>query len=287
MAGYRLLDAREQEELRSVPFHEWTFPDGEPWTRFYRTDSGYLLRFPDLADFEICGSSLAVSCRPAPEVCAQTCEHLFLNQVLPLVQSKRGKLVFHASAVEVAGVAIAFLAESGRGKSTLAASFATSGHRFLTDDGLVLEPGGAGFAAQPSHPSIRLWEDSQRALVGAGTAVSPEVQYTDKARFLAGTGIAFCPQPRLLKRAYFLGDGRAGSITFQRMPAAEAMMAWVGNSFLLDPKEHALLASHFQKVAELVNQMSCYRLDYPRRYEELPRLRHAVVEHLQAEGVAA
>lgn len=287
MADFRLLDPRAQEAMQPAPYHEWAFPDGETWTQFFRAEAGYLLRFPELADFEISGVALAVTCYPAPEVTADTCEHLYQNQVLPLVLSKQGKLVFHASAVEVAGVAAAFLAESGRGKSTLAASFATGGYRFLTDDGLVVEPGGNGFSALPSHPSLRLWEDSQHALVAATAATAPPVQYTDKARFLAGKGIAFCPQPRPLKRAYFLGDGQARAITFEKMSAPEAMMEWVKNSFLLDPKEASLLASHFGKVAELANQVRCYRLDYPRRYEELPRVRQAIVEHLQEEGVAA
>jgi hypothetical protein len=60
---------------------------------------------------------------------------------------------------------VAFLGESGRGKSTLAASFATEGTRFLTDDGLLLEWVGGHCMIVPSHPSIRLWEDSQEALI--------------------------------------------------------------------------------------------------------------------------
>ncbi len=61
-----------------------------------------------------------------------------------------------------------FLGESGRGKSTLAASFATSYFRFLTDDGQRLKPtssDGNTYRALPSHPSIRLWADSQQALM--------------------------------------------------------------------------------------------------------------------------
>ena len=111
-----------------------------------------------MADFEVSGASLAVACRPAPDVTSDTCEHLYLNQVLPLVWSEPGG-VFHASAVEAGGGAAAFLAESGTGKSTLAASFATGGHRFLADDGLVVQPGGDGFLALAGHPSIRLWDD--------------------------------------------------------------------------------------------------------------------------------
>ena len=80
---------------------------------------------------------------------------------------KQGKLVFHASAIETGSGALVFMGISGRGKSTLAASFATNGFRFLTDDGLTVEEGNSRYQVQPSHPSIRLWQDSQEALVAA------------------------------------------------------------------------------------------------------------------------
>ena len=144
--------ARAQAAVAMAPFHEWAFPDGTLWTQFYRTEAGYLLRFPGLADFDVSADALGVTCHPAPGASEATSQHLYLNQVLPLVLSKRGKLVFHASAVEVAGGAVAFVAESGRGKSTLAASFAINGCRFLTDDGLVLEDCGAGYQVSPAIP---------------------------------------------------------------------------------------------------------------------------------------
>jgi hypothetical protein len=227
------------------------------------------------------GSALAVHCHPTPEVTNDTCEHLYLNQVVPLVLSRQNKLVFHASAVEIAGDAVAFLAESGRGKSTLAAAFATSGHRFLTDEGLVLEPDDGGYRVLPSHPSLRLWDDSRDALVAAGTATAAPVQYTPKTRFLAGREIAFCAEPRPLKRAYFLGDGSAAAVSFEPLRGREAMLAWVRNAFLLDPKERNLLAAHFEKLATLVNRVGCYRLDFPRRYDRVASVRHAIIEHLQ------
>ncbi len=286
MAAFRIAQAGAQEELSVAPYQEWVLPGGERWLRFFRTETGYLLRFPDLADFELSGAAPAITCRPAPDTTRDTCEHLYLNQVLPLMLSRAGKLVFHASAVEVSGAAAAFLAESGRGKSTLAASFATGGHRFLADDGLVVEAAGTGFTALPSHPSLRLWEDSRQALV-AGAAAAPPVQYTEKARLLSGGELRHCARPRPLRRAYFLGHGRTSAVRIERMGAAEAMMAWVGNSFLLEPKEPAVLAAHFGKVAELANTVPCYRLDYPRRFAELARVRRAVERHLQEEGVTA
>ena len=284
MVDFKLLDARVQEEVHTTPFHEWVFPDGTLWTQFYRTDTGYLLRFPDLADFQVSADGLTVTCYPAPEVTDETPQHLYLNQVLPLVLSKLGKLVFHASAVEVADGAVAFVAESGRGKSTLAASFATGGFRFLTDDGLVVETCGNSYQVLPSHPSIRLWEDSQEALVALGTKTAPVLHFTSKSRFLAGDGIVFCEQPRPLRRVYFLGDGSALEVMFQRMKPAEALIELVKHSFLLDIEEREMLAAHFDELSSLANLPIYYRLDYPRRYEDLATVRQAIIEHATEES---
>ncbi len=279
MIDLRLHPARFQPPVPDPPFHAWTFPDGTLWTEFHRLNGGYLLRFPDLADFQVSADAHAVTGYPVPGVSEGTVQHLYLNQVLPLVLSKLGKRVFHASAVEIDEGAIAFAAESGRGKSTLAASFAVNGFRFLTDDGLVLEPSGDDFEVLPSHPSIRLWADSEAALIQPGTETAPAVSYTSKARFLAGERVRYRDQPRPLRRAYFLGDGRAETVTFARLRPAEALVEWVKHSFLLDIEERPRLASHFDQVASLANRPIHYRLDYPRRFDDLAQVRAAIVEH--------
>jgi hypothetical protein len=287
VVAFRVRTPRLQEPLRVEPFHEWVFPNGTLWTAFYRMDAAHLLRFPDLADFQISADGLNVTCFPVPHVSDTTPEHLYLNQVLPLVLSKLGKLVFHGSAVEVAGGAVAFVAESGQGKSTLAANFATSGYRFLADDGLVLEPVGGAYHVLPSHPSIRLWEDSRQMLVDRDAETARPLHFTSKVRFLAGKGIAHCNQPRPLLRAYFLSDGSAPEITFRRLSGSEPVVAWIKHSFLLDVEDRAMLSSHFDRVAELANRLPCYYLDYPRRFENLGRLREAIVDHEISEDLTA
>ena len=287
VTNYALLEMRVQAPVAAAPFNEWAFADGTVSTQFFRTGDGYLLRFPELADFSVSGGALAVACRPAPGVTRDTCDHLYLNQVLPLVLSKQGKLVFHASAVEIEGGAVAFLAESGRGKSTLAASFAASGSPFLSDDGLVVEAAGKGFRILPSHPSLRLWQDSQEALIGPEAKSAPPLPYTAKARLLAGSGLAFCARARPLRRAFFLGESHATAVTFEPLSATQALVEWVKHSFLLDPEERPALASHFDSVAALAGRVRCFRLDYPRRFEELPRLRRAIVRQIQEEDVSA
>jgi hypothetical protein len=278
---------RRQTELDSLPFHQWASPDGSLWTQFYRTREGYLLRFPRLADFKLSRTGQDVAAYPAPGVSKQTTEHLYLNQVLPLALSKQGKLVFHASAVEIDDAAVAFVGASGKGKSTLAASFATSGFRFLTDDGLMLEALDHSYHVTPSHPSIRLWLDSKAALIAPDTPTAPALEFTSKSRFVAGDRIAFCDSQRPLRRVYFLGDGSAPALTIRPMKPADALIELVKHSFLLDIEEQTMLAAHFDELSALAGLPIYHRLDYPRRYEDLTAVRQAIVEHAARESQPA
>jgi len=276
---FHLEQARAQQPLDQPPFQQWILPDGTEWTGFYRIGQAFLLRFPAFADFEVSADGQKVCCWPAPDISENTLEHLYLNQVLPLALSKRGKQVFHASAIETPAGAVAFMAESGRGKSTLAASFATSGFRFLTDDALLLEEAEGGYTVLPSHPSIRLWDDSCAELIGADALQAPAVQYTPKARILFGGSMAFCTQAQPLRRVYFLGDGSATQLTIKRMPPSQALISLVKNTFLLDIETRQTLATHFDQLSSMVAMPIYYELDYPRRFDDLPRVREAIIRH--------
>jgi hypothetical protein len=277
--AFVLDPARPQSPIATPMFHEWIFPDGTPWTRFHRDGEDYLLRFADLADFHVSADGRTVRCWPFPDVSEETVRFLFANQVLPLALSRQGTLVFHASAVEIGDRAVAFMGASGRGKSTLAASFATGGFRFLTDDGLVVKSEGGHWRAEPSQPSLRLWEDSQDALLGDGVPTAPPVQHTSKPRFLAGSEIAFCDQPRPLRRVYFLGMGRQQHVVFERLKPGDALIELLRHSFLLDIEERQMLAAHFEELSNLVAKPIYYRLDFPRYFENLTEVRQAIVKH--------
>ena len=268
-----------------APFNDWTLPDGTLWTEFYRRDGGFLLRFPDLADFEVSTDGCLAVAHPVPGVTASTVEHLYLNQVLPLMLSTQGRLVFHASAVALDSGVVVFAGESGRGKSTLAASFAIQDHAFLTDDGLMLEKRADGYDVLPSHPSIRLWSDSTEALIDPDTASAPAVCYTSKSRFLAGDRVRFCDRPQPLRDVYFLGEGLVDAVSIEPLSPTQALIEWVKHSFLLDIEEQPRLASHFDDVARLANHHFHFRLDYPRRYDALPEVRAAIIEHARECGV--
>lgn len=284
---YQQQPARCQTAPPGAPFHQWSFTDGTLWTQFYRRHDGYLLRFPDLADFEVSADGAVIQSFPAPGVDLSTVEHLYLNQVLPLALSRQNRLVLHGSAVDIQGQGVAFLGESGRGKSTLAASFATEGTRFLTDDGLLLDWVSDDCRILPSHPSIRLWPDSEDALMPAAAPRAAAVSFTSKARFLAGRRIPFCSQSRPLRRAYFLGSGDVDATIIEALRPAQAAAELVKHSFLLDIEAREHLARHFEDITRLAAFPICFSLDYPRRYEALREVRQTIMRHTLGHWITA
>ena len=83
-------------------------------------------------------------------------ERLVLAQVLPLAAVLRGLDVFHASAVELTGRAIAFLGRSGAGKTTLASRIVARGAGLVTDDVLAVDVAGATVRAHRGGAVARI-----------------------------------------------------------------------------------------------------------------------------------
>ena len=278
MIDYTLMPERPQQRLATEAFHHYVFGDGTVWTEFHRTDAGYLLRFPDLADFEVSASGETVVAHPATGTDGATVEHLYLNQLVPLALSRQGKPAFHASVVTVPGGAVAFLGKTGMGKSTLAASFALEDAAFLTDDALLIDESD-GIRAVPSHASVRLWEDSVEAVIPDGVAKADAISISTKARLLAGTALSHSEEPVPLIAAYVLGPKAPEVVTIEPLAGSERHMAWIENSFLLDIKDSDLLARHFDWTHRIADRVPTFSLDYPRDYGMLSKVRDAVRQH--------
>jgi hypothetical protein len=276
---FEIGSPRAQQALESTPYRFWHLPNGTVWAEFRRISTGYLVRFPALADFSISADGGQVLGWPALDISEATLEHLFLNQVHPLAVSAQGKLVMHASAVCISNGGIAFVGESGRGKSTLATSFATEGTPCITDDGLVLEDSSYGWAMMPGPESVRLWDDARSKLLPDGEASTP-VQYTVKGRYLASKELLFSSRSHPAARFYFLGDGSVEEVSIRPMPPAEALIAMVRNTFLMESDRSETIAAHFENLHRLAGLPIHFSLDYPRRYDDLPGVRDKVMKHV-------
>ena len=281
MVTLRQLASRAQARYPYEPFNVWQLPQGPILAAFYRTEAGFLVRFPDLADFELSADGRRAICWPSPNVSEATVEHLYRNQIMPLALGKLGKLVFHASAVELGDGAITFAGASGRGKSTVAAAFAMNGNPFLADDGVLLDGAPGTYVIRPSHPSLRLTAESEKHLLCAPWHSETARESGAKAQHLASKRLTYCRKPKRLLAAYFLGEGSVSDVFFRPLGAVEAVIQWAGQSFLLDISDESAIERHFDGIVDLTNSVPCFSLDYPRRYDALPVVLDRVRTHVR------
>ena len=285
--SFQLSAAREPCHTPGEWFHHWCFPDGKIWLAFARVGPDYLLRFPELADFVVSADGKQIRCLQMSATPVETIRHLLLDQVIPLVLSKRGELVLHASAVETPRGAIAFLGTTGWGKSTLAASFSEQGFRFLTDDCLLLKESGQQLVVIPSYPGLRLWPEAVSALFEDEPGLSQVAHYTVKKRVSRNGGLRFSSEPVPLRRMYFLvapEEARA-AISINAVSPREAFIELVKYAYVLDITDRERLKEDFQRVSRLAVLPLFYRVAFPRDFSLLPAVRQAILDHLrEAQG---
>lgn len=257
-------------------FHQWLAPCGALRASFHAVASGYRVRFPAVAEFELSRDGLYVTGSGDD---SQSVTHLFWNHVFPLAASLQGLAVLHGGAVEIEGRAVAFLGASGLGKSTLTAALAGKGFRFFTDDALALVVDEAASPiAVPGHGSIRLWPDSADQLAAREPRKSA-VALTEKTRVAAGGGFLHCDEERHLHCIYLLGDGSAPAPAIGPVAPANAVFELAKSSFLIDPCDRDLLARQFRLLSRVAAQVPVFGLDYPRVYDALRSTCDVIADH--------
>lgn len=283
-AGFELLPARPQAPLHAPAYQRWLTGDGEVFATFHRREHGFLVRFIDRADFLIAADCASVTCAPVAGIPEDAAHFLYANQIRPLLLGHAGALVLHGSAVTARGEALAFVGQTGRGKSTLAAAFARQGHAFLTDDGVQVEPVQTGWLARPNLPDLRLRQDSMAALLDSGAPTGPPDD--EKRRVAASPQLPFQPAALPLRAVYLLGPGDSPRVAITPLARSSAFTALLEHTFLLDTEDRRRMRGHWERLGRFAETIACFTLDYPRRYADMPAVMKAVLDHATA-GVSA
>jgi hypothetical protein len=128
--------------------------------RVYRRSSGYRIQYSDaLGYFDISADGSEMTWCPDGEPDIEMARFAVIGRMLPIALHASGILCVHASAVVLGQEAVAFLAPSTFGKSTLAMACATAGARLLADDALPIFPEPPVMAGPGVH-NVRLRSDS-------------------------------------------------------------------------------------------------------------------------------
>ena len=139
-----------------------------------------------------------------PNVARWRWQRLLFAQVLPLAATLQGIELFHASAVALNGRALAFIAASGTGKSSIAAHLVVEGASLVTDDVLALVPSSAGIVAHPGGGLVNVASEELESVPRDRRArIGVVIGRSDKVHMAAN--LADCPQQ--LRSIYFLRRG--------------------------------------------------------------------------------
>lgn len=240
--------------VERAPFSAWMTPDGTAWLTFADVGDAYLLTFAEHSQFLVSRDAGRVWVRPALGTPAATTRHLLLNQVLPLVLARRGRLVLHASAVSWDGKVVVFLGRSGAGKSTLAAACAAAGATVVSDDCLVVRRDPRvphTWLAVPCDAGIRLWPDSLALLGWPPASGSDLAHYTDKRRVgAAHSPLVFETGTLPICRLVYLPSPPTLAISAP-LRGQRAVMALAGELFRLDVRDVAESRWQFDAITDL------------------------------------
>jgi len=275
--------AGEARGFRHV--HTWTSDRGVELMACFRCGDAYRLEFPGLASYVIDLAARRVEIQPRAGCAENTLAHLLLDQVLPRAVCHEGRVVLHASAVQLeAGKAVAFTGVSGRGKSTLASAFHRAGYGLLSDDCLLLERRENTVHAIPAYPSLRLWPDSADALFARREAESLQAaemaHYTSKQVFSPLVAASLAVRSPL--RALFLLGPPVddGSIGVEETRGMSAIMALIEAQFALDVVDRQAVQRNFECVQQVAGHVPLFRLSYPRDYGILSQVCAKIIDFL-------
>jgi hypothetical protein len=247
--------------------------DGRSAMEAWPAAQGVDLRFPGLADVTVRPGR--ITAWVSEDTRADLLEVRLLGPVLALALEGAGVIALHASAVEMAGGAVAFAATNRSGKSWLAAACLQAGHRLVSDDIVPLEPGAEGFVARPGIPEMRL-RPADLAVLGRGAqGLRPVLADGDKLRVPLAAGAAgdFCPTPLPLRRVYLprlVPDEAGARPRVLPVPGSQALMALVECSFAARLLEAlGWQPARLELFARLVRGTTFRALEVPRGLQHL------------------
>lgn len=252
------------------------------WTRYVRLADGQTyLQWSDRCEFLVSTDGGLITARLLRRSSPEAFHTYLLGQALSFALIQQGFDPLHATVVTIDGLAVAFLGESGYGKSTLAGAFVHAGHRLLTDDLLVLSQQNDGFTAHPGPPRIKLFPEIARAVL------SPKVRGTPMAKITPKLVIPLDEDQTVgsavpLKMIYLLGKpARSGrdseTLTIRRLSQRQACLALLRNTFNTAVTDSGRLARQFAFATSVAASVPVKLLAYPRTLPHLTAVRQAIL----------
>jgi hypothetical protein len=221
-----------------------------------------------VASFEVrFGTEILVE--PCPNVEDGRLRPLILGPLMSILLRQRGLLVLHASCVVLQGKAVAFMGDSGWGKSTLAELFYSQGKRLITDDVMAIEIEAAPPSVVPSYPQIKLMPDAALSLGHVSNSIPALHSHSIKLARSVDQDFEQTPVP--LHCIYVLDTGSQHQISpISLQDAFQELVRHSRAVGLLNATDFR--SAHLHQCARLLNQVPLLRLQRKMSLDLLPEL---------------
>lgn len=254
------------------------------WYQYAQLSNGQsYLRWDDLFEFLVDSDGRRIWCGWLGATSLESFQVYLLSHALSFAFLKQGFEPLHATSVVVYGQAVAFLGNSGFGKSSLAASFLEAGYSLLTDDLLLLWQVSGRYEGQPGPPRVKLFPNVARCFLGDIASGVPMNGLTRKLVLPLG------PKQRHgrsapLRAIYVLAAPREvyrkQRIRVIPLSPRQTLIELVRNTFNPLVTDSERLRRQHSEAAQLALRVPARRISYPRSLSVLPAVRDAIVADL-------
>ncbi len=252
--------------------HPETSESGLIWA----TDEEACLFFSEIGTFLVRqGREIVVD--PAPEADRRWVRSAVLGPGMGALLYQRGWLTLHASAAYVGDRVVAFMAERGWGKSTMAAALCARGHRLIADDITPVKDDGKQHVVSPGYPILKLWPEAAVSVGEDPDALLP-IEPGNYRRGLVRARESFSSGPLPLGCIYVLAQGNAPGIV--PLESQEALVEVISNTYGRKLFQAVKQSSHLHQCADVVNGVPVRRLERPNSLSALSEVACMVEEDL-------
>lgn len=255
-------------DVRTVPYERPSVDviaerlvEGVPWYTFARCGDDVVARFYRLADFEIDATGKRITYHRDPVTDPEMVAILIAGSVVSYLLSSNGRLVLHASAVEVEGAALAFVGYSGQGKTTVATLLCGDGYALVTDDLLPVGVVGDEVTCVPGGTELRVRGKVEDLI----ERFTPDTT----RRLTADSRHAVAPAPTLAERlalgavAVPIPDRESSEVQVRRLPPGEAAMVIARYQRIEGWTSPTMLRAQFEAVAAVAESVPVLELHVP------------------------
>jgi hypothetical protein len=258
-----------------------TFGPGEDWIhplrheesswRADRQDAHFWFR--GVAGFRIrAGRDIVIS--PEPGADNSLLRMYVEGMMMATLLFQRGYFVLHSSVVHIRGQAIAFVGQTGAGKSSTAAALHAGGHAVIADDNAAIDFAEGAWTVTPAFPFLKVYPAIAESL---GFEQSSLMQmHASQPKSVRPVDDAFPTQPVPLNRIYVLTRGSLQGI--EPVGRSEAAIELVRHSVPTRWRQ-AGGADHLKTCASLASSVPLYRVRTFDTLSELPELAARIEQH--------